>query len=183
MENVMPHEANVRAWLRHALVPPDDIDDLVQEAYCKLAALQTIDHIDRPDAYFFQIVRNLLNDQLRRARVVRIETIGELTSLSVASEEPSPERVAVATRELERVRGLIGALPERCRQVLELRKLDGLSQRQVARRLGISESVVENEGVKGMRLILSALRSESGIDDENPRNMGKDERPRKLKRD
>ena len=41
-----PHEADVRAWLRHALVPPDDIDDLIQEAYCKLAGLQAVDHID-----------------------------------------------------------------------------------------------------------------------------------------
>ena len=39
-----------------------------------------------------------------------------------------------------------------------MRRFEGLSQREIARRLGVTESVVENEGVKGMRLIMQALR-------------------------
>lgn len=156
--NIMPHEAAVRAWLRRFTRAPQDVDDLIQEAYCRIAALEDVSHIDRPDRYFFQIVRNLLGEQLRRARVVQFETVAEIDSGFGDYETPSPERAIAAESELTRVRRLIDALPERCRQILLLRKFEGLSQRDVARRLGVTEGVVENESVKGMRLIMQALR-------------------------
>lgn len=159
-QEIMPHEAGVRAWLRRSRVPPDEIDDLMQEAYAKLVGLRSVDQIESPDGYFFQIVRNLLTDKQRRAKVVRIEAVTEIEALSVSSDEPSPEQVAAARRELFRVQALIQALPERCRRVFELRKVLGVPQREIARRLGISESAVENEAVKGMRLIMRALEQE-----------------------
>lgn len=159
---VMPHEPRVRSWLRQRLQSSEDIDDLIQEAYAKLAALPAFDHIARPDTFFFQIVRNLLVDQIRRSRVVRIEAATELDVPSVYTEEPTPERIAGARRELARVAELIEGLPDRCRRVFTLLKVEGLSQKEVAARLGVSESVVENEGVKGIRKILKTMREETG---------------------
>jgi RNA polymerase sigma-70 factor (ECF subfamily) len=159
---VMPHEPKVRNWLRQRLQSPEDIDDLIQEAYAKLAALESIDHIARPETFFFQVVRNLLVDQIRRSRVVRIEAATELDFPSVYTDEPTPERIAGARRELARVGQLIDDLPERCRRVFTLLKVEGLSQKEVAAQLGVSESVVENEGVKGIRRILKAMREETG---------------------
>ena len=52
---------------------------------------------------------------------------------------------------------LIAALPDRCRRIFELRKIEGVSQREIARRLGVSEHVVENESVRGLRAILAAM--------------------------
>lgn len=159
---VMPHEPKVRSWLRLRLQSPEDIDDLIQEAYAKLAALPSVDHIARPDTFFFQVVRNLLVDQIRRSRVVRIEAATELDVPSVYEDEPTPERIAGSRRELARVAELIDGLPDRCRRVFMLLKVEGLSQKEVAARLGVSESVVENEGVKGIRRILQAMREETG---------------------
>ncbi|NWO67895.1 sigma-70 family RNA polymerase sigma factor, partial [Escherichia coli] len=65
-ETVIPYESTVRAWLVRARVSEEDIDDIVQEAYCRIAALDTVDHITRPGAYFFSIVRNLLLQRLKR---------------------------------------------------------------------------------------------------------------------
>ena len=45
----------------------------------------------------------------------------------------------------------IQSLPERCRQVLTLRKIYGLSQRQIAQQLDISENTVETQVANGMR--------------------------------
>lgn len=172
---VMPHEGDVRLWLRRSRVPQADADDLIQEAYCRMAALSSVEHIDRPDAYFFQIVRNLLNEQIRRSRVVRIEAAAEIESMSDA-DDLSPERITAARRELARVQGLIAGLPERCRRIFELRKIHGLPQRDIARMLGVSESVVENDAIKGLRLILQTLRQqEAGQDIQSD---GQDERPR-----
>jgi RNA polymerase sigma-70 factor (ECF subfamily) len=160
---VMPHEAAVRAWLRRSLVSHEDIDDLIQEAYARIAALEEVDHILRPDGYFFQTVRNLLGDHLRRSRIVRIDAATEIDSLSLYDDEPSPERITAARRELARVRELIAALPDRCRRIFELRKIHGLPQREIARLLGVNESAVENDGAKGLRLILKALRDEGAL--------------------
>lgn len=155
---VMPHEPAVRAWLKRSLVSEEDADDLIQEAYANLASLDAFEQIGRPDGYFFQIVRNLLTSQIRRARIVRIESVAEIDTLVAGADDPSPERVTAAKRELERVQRVIAGLPERCRRIFEMRKIEGLSQREIAARLKVTESIVENDGVKGMRLVMQALR-------------------------
>lgn len=154
---ILPHEADVRAWLRRSLVSDGEVEDVVQEAYCRLLALQNTSHIASPRAYFFTAARAVVIDHLRRSRVVRIETATEIEALNVVLDEPSPERIATSRRELERVRRLIAALPDRCRRVIEMRKIEGLPQREVARQLGVTETIVENDVIKGQRLILKAL--------------------------
>jgi len=154
---ILPHEAAVRAWLRRSFAAAGDVDDIIQETYCRLAALTNIEHIDQPRGYFFQAARSVALEQIRRARVVRIETVSEIEALDLALEEPSAERIVSGRRELERVRGLIAALPERCRRIFEMRKIEGVPQREIARRLGVSEHIVENEAVRGLRAILAAM--------------------------
>lgn len=154
---VLPHESEVRAWLRRSFVSPADRDDILQEAYCRLAALHDVSHILDARSYFFQVVRNVVLEQVRRARIVRIETVAEIDALNIGDDGPSPERVTAGRRELARVMALIAALPERCRRVVELRKIHGVSQREIAERLGISENTVENEATRGLRLVLAAL--------------------------
>jgi RNA polymerase sigma-70 factor (ECF subfamily) len=159
-DHVMPHEAKVRAWLARSRMSNEDIDDVIQEAYCRLSALDGFESVDRPDAYFFSIARNLLASQMRRSKIVRIEAVAEIEALSPFDEAPSPERAASARIELARVRELVAALPERCRRIFEMRKIEGLPQREIAERLGVNESVVENDGAKGVRLVLAALRAQ-----------------------
>jgi len=155
---VLPHEPGVRRWLARSKVAPAEIDDLVQYAYCKFAELPTVEAIADPAAYFFEIVRRALLSNIRRARIVSMETVAEIDALNVYAEDPSPERVVAARRELDEVLRLIGRLPDRCRRVFEMRKIQGLSQREIASRLGITETIVENEVVKGLRFISGALR-------------------------
>jgi RNA polymerase sigma-70 factor (ECF subfamily) len=160
---VLPHERDVRVWLRRAGARPDDIDDIVQEAYCRLAALPSVAHIVNGRAYFFQTARSIVAERLRRARIVRIDYVTEIDALNILDTEPSAERVVDGRRELLRVQGLIEGLPERCREVFKLRRLHGLSQRQVAERLNISENVVEAQTARALRLILAALADDGDV--------------------
>jgi RNA polymerase sigma factor (sigma-70 family) len=173
---VLPHEADVRRWLQRTLRVRDEVDDIIQEAYCRLAALEDVTHIHDPRAYFFSVTRNVVLAQLRRSRVVRIETMTEIESLDLAADDPSPERVAAARWELARVQRAIAGLPERCRRIVELRKLRGLSQREIARMLAVSENTVENEAARGVRLIIEALTER---DRDGGRGMAVHERARK----
>lgn len=153
---ILPHEGDVRAWLRRTL-NPEDLEDVIQEAYCQIAGLEKIDHIRNGRAYFFTAARSIVLMRLRRARIVRIESVTEIESLNIVGDEPSPERVAAARRELDRIRQLIEGLPDRCRRIFELRKIEGMPQREIAERLGVTEHIVENDVTKGLKLILQAM--------------------------
>jgi RNA polymerase sigma factor (sigma-70 family) len=161
---VLPHEKALRAWLRRAGASEHDIDDIVQEAYCRLAALKNVSHILSGRAYFFQTARNVAAERVRRARIVRIDYATEIDALNILDSEPSAERVIDARRELQKVQGLIEDLPERCREIFKLRRIHGLSQKEVSDRLNVSENVVEAQAARGLRLILAALAGEAGAD-------------------
>ncbi|MEO7689356.1 MAG: sigma-70 family RNA polymerase sigma factor [Sphingomonas sp.] len=153
---ILPHEAHVRAWLRRML-GPDDIEDVIQEAYCRISGLDDVGHIRNGRAYLFTTAKMLVLERIRRSRVVNIETVTEIDALNIIGDEPSPERIAAGRRELARVRRMIEGLPDRCRRVFELRKIEGLSQREVAQAMNLPEHTVENDVEKGLKLILKAI--------------------------
>jgi RNA polymerase sigma-70 factor (ECF subfamily) len=151
------HEAEVRRWLRARMSSPDDVEDVIQEAYCRAWAARGGAKIENPRAYFFQVVRSIVIDQLRRSRVVKIEAVADLEAFGEHSEEPGPERIAAGHGDLARVRAFLAGLPDRCRKILVMRKIEGVPQKEIARQLGVSESIVENEAAKGLRLLLDAF--------------------------
>ena len=126
---------------------------MVQEAYCRLAMLDTVEHIDRPNAYFFSICRNLLVRRLKRERVVPITTIAEIEAVS-ADARPSPERETAGRLDYARLMALLETLPHRCREIVRLRKLEGWSQKEIAAHFNTTEKAVEKQvwlGVKAIR--------------------------------
>lgn len=157
-QHILPHEPALRAWLRRRRIEGLETDDVVQETYAVLAALPAVGHIGSPRAYAFQTAQSLVLRHLRRARIVRIDAIGDIEALTTALDEPSPERQTSAREELRRVWILINKLPAKCREAFLLRKIEGLSQRQIAERMGISESTVEKHIGRALRTLMAAIR-------------------------
>ena len=156
--NILPHEPELRGWLRRRLraFGDNDVDDLVQEAFARIWAAD-LAAIRNGRAYLYATVRHLLAEYARRSRIVPIELLGEIDSLNLISEEPGPERRVGARQELDRLRAIVAALPEQCRRVFELRKFDGLSHREVAARMGLSEKTVENHLTRALARIGETL--------------------------
>lgn len=179
---ILPHEADLRAWLCRT-INPDDLEDVIQEAYCQIARLADVSHIHNARAYLFTTARSIVLMKLRRARVVNIETVAEIDALNIVEEEPSPERIAASRQELARVRRLIEALPERCRRVFELRKIEGLSQRKVAEAIGVPDYIVENDVKKGLKLILRAIADGNQAVERKLTRPERDERARNTTSD
>ncbi|KQN90011.1 hypothetical protein ASE95_14930 [Sphingomonas sp. Leaf231] len=169
LREVMPHEPGIRAWLRQRGQSADDIDDLIQEGYAKLAGVTAFAQIAQPGGYFFQIVRNLMIDSIRRARVVRIDTVEHLADHGSLNDDVTPERIAAVRNELSWVMRALETLPERCRAIFTLRKIDGLSQKEIAARMGVSESIVENDAAKGLTLLMRAMRRDIEPSSRSPR--------------
>lgn len=157
--HILPHEPALRAWLFRRRIDGLETDDIVQETYAVLAALPEVEHIASPRAYAFQTANSVILRHLRRARIVRIDAIGDIETLTTALDEPSPERQAAARQELRRVSELIAALPSKCREAFTLRKVEGLSQRAIALRMEISESTVEKHIGRALRTLMAAMKT------------------------
>lgn len=160
--HVVPAEPRVRAALYRAGVSPADADDLVQEAYCRFAAMAEVDHIAEPGAYFMTMVKNLRRDALRRAAVVKFEDITESAALFVTEEAHGVEAVVAARMQLRLVERLLASLPERCATIFRLKRIEGLSQKAIAAQLGVSESIVENDVQKGLKAMQRAIAEPAG---------------------
>lgn len=154
---ILPHEPALRAWLRRRQIENLDVDDIVQETYAVLAALPAVAHIHAPRAYAFQTAKSVILRHLRRARIVRIDALGDAALLDAAGDEPSPERQASAREELRQVIALVDALPPKRREAFRLRKMEGLSQRDVAQRMGISEGTVEKHVGHALNSLMAAM--------------------------
>jgi RNA polymerase sigma factor (sigma-70 family) len=156
---VLPHEADVRRWLARRIrgLPQFDIDEIVQEAYARLWAASA-DRIVNARPYFFVTARHIVGEMLRRARVVSIETMADIEDLNIADGDGGPERRASGREEVERMGRVLGMLPPKCRQAFELRKFEGLSQREIAARMGISQSTVEKHLIKALRWVMSQMK-------------------------
>jgi RNA polymerase sigma-70 factor (ECF subfamily) len=96
--------------------------------------------------------------------VVSIEARADLESLNVHIDEISPEHHAMAHEDLHTLLRAFDQLPPRCRQVVWMRRIEDLSQREVATRLGIGETVVEKQIAKAMRRFADALFGERGLE-------------------
>lgn len=171
---VLPHEGRIRDHLRRSRLTAEDVDEVLQEAYCRLAMLDAVDHIACPHAYFFSIARNLMLRRLKRQTVVSFESIAELEALRDDT-QPSPEEQVSSRMAYEKVMRLIADLPAKCRRIVELRKIEGWSQKEIAVSLGMTEKAVEKQiwmGVRAIRLAWDRAEHSIGPAAEPDRRMG-----------
>ncbi|WP_420139174.1 RNA polymerase sigma factor [Sphingomonas sp.] len=154
---ILPHERDLRAWLQRRLVAAADVEDVVQECYCAIAQLSDVSHIAVPRAYLFTMARNLVQRQRQRARVVRLDASDGVCDPMLESDHLSPERIASARQELQRVQAAVSTLSDRARCIFLMRRLDGLAQKEIAQRLGVTETIVENEASRSLRAILKFM--------------------------
>lgn len=135
-----------RSQLRHAAMKimgtPEQADDVVQDAYVKVAETTGIFHIKQPLAYLFQLVRNLAIDRYRQLVLESRFFAGEDEGLHVPAVSGTPEAVAVNKQELRLVADALARQPERTRRAFELYRLGGHTQREVADQLGVSATLV-----------------------------------------
>jgi RNA polymerase sigma-70 factor (ECF subfamily) len=179
---ILPEEAYVRAWLRRRSIISAEIDDIVQESYRRIASISNFRDVKNPRAYFIEVARNILLEQLRRSRIVRIDTVAEIEILNLPDDRPDQERTTIAKAELLRLNALINELPARCRTIFVLRKIDGLSQKQIALKLGITENTVETQIGRGLRLLVAAwTQADSGMIER--RDVARERTTKRTKRD
>jgi len=168
---ILAHEASLVRYLFRTWPHRQEVFDLRQDVYVRVYEAAAKARPQAPKAFLFATARHLMTDRVRRKRIVSIDAVGDLDALNVMVEDISPEQRISAHEELRRLAEAIDQLPPRCREVVWLRRVDELAQKDVAFRLGITQKVVEKHVMKGMKLLAAALfRTESGQPEEKSRS-------------
>ncbi|AGI23527.1 RNA polymerase sigma factor [Pseudomonas sp. MT3] len=133
-------------FLRRQLNGSADAADLAQDAFAQWLKSSSRHDVEQPRAFLFQVARNLLRDHWRRqhkAAEVGEPELGGEADLRPAAEGGEPVVQLERQRYLRRLSEALDSLPPRRREAFVLHKFEGLSQPEVARRMGISLSMVE----------------------------------------
>ncbi len=155
----------LRAWLHSRFASGLELDDVVQEAFLRVIRAHERGQLDSPKAFLFATARNLALDRIRHQRVAPSSSLAENEEWDVLYDADDVAETVARNQELELLTEAIQSLPDRCRQVFTLRKVYGMSQPDIARKLGISEHTVSAQltiGVQKCTQFMAKYRRERG---------------------
>lgn len=157
VREILPLEPSLMNYLRHNWRNASDLVDLRQEVYVRVlqAARERIP--DNPKRFLLACARNHLINLVRREQIVPIEAIADLETLGVAADAPEPDRSVIAREELRRVMAVLGRLPARAREAITLAYFDGLSGKEVAKRMGVTKSTASQHLANGALILMDIL--------------------------
>lgn len=157
-DHVQPHGSQLKAYLRGSFPSIRDVDDVVQESFLRVWKARGAHPIHSAKAFLFKVARHLALDLAQRERASPVEAVGNLAGLPVIEENADVVATVSAQEKIREVSAALVALPARCRAVVMLRKLKGLSRAEVAGALGIAEKTVDEQLARGLRRLEAELR-------------------------
>ena len=146
----------LRRYLTRLLGNASEAQDIAHDAYIRVYPSIRGRPPIHPEGLLYTAARRLAINRLKRRSISPIAR-GELFPESAASPSPGVEQQVIARQELALLEQAISRLPEGCRAVLLLRKIELLSHREIAERLGIAVSTVEKQHARALRLLRTAL--------------------------
>ena len=146
------YEDSLRQFLRSRVKNPADIDDLLQEIFIKTYLnFNTIKEPEKLLSWLFQISRNTLIDYYRKSRVENSRQ--DIVKEAMLTDE-RPEQYEQIRQELTScIRPLLDRLPEKYREAIEMVDLQGVSQKELANKLGLSYSAVKSRVQRGRSML------------------------------
>lgn len=150
-DEIQPHDAQLKAYLRGSFPSVRDVEDVVQESYLRVWRARAAQTITCARGFLYQIARHVALDLIRHERTSPIEAVTDLAALRVYDERPDAAAAACSREEIALLADAIDALPARCREIFLLRKIKRLPQKEIARLLGLSEQTVQVQVQRGMR--------------------------------
>lgn len=134
------------------IVNRHDVDDILQEAFVRSYEAAGKMTIRNPRAFLLRTAANLALNHASRAGTRLTDSMEDLPFSSVNElwVTESPEARFEADQRFVVFCRAVGSLPPQCRQVFVLKKVYGMSQKEIADQLGIAQSTVEKHIAKGL---------------------------------
>ena len=144
------------------IVPPKEVEDIVQETYVRICQVENRDAIREPRSYLFRTAQNLALDHMKRSesRLTDGADIDELPAENfLLPPEMDPVHAQVASDEefalfCEAVR----ALPRQCRRAFVLKKVYGYTLKEIMAEMNLGQATVETHIVNGTKKCVRYLR-------------------------
>lgn len=152
--------APLRRYLTRLLGNTTEAQDLAHDAYLRVYPDGAKPAADQPEAVLYTTARRLAINRLKRRSISPFASDGTAVD-AAASAAPGVAQQVMARQELRLLEEAIAELPEGCRTVLLLRKVELLSHREIAERLGIAISTVEKQHARALRLLRAALPADA----------------------
>lgn len=163
MDHVLPLEPSLNRFIARQWPDPHEVSDIRQDIYEKILAKACEAQPANVKAYLFAIARNALADRWRQRRPEHTDAgMDGIAEESLGFDELTPERFFEARQELSRFEEGMKALPERCREVIRLRKVEGFSAKEVAAQMGVGIDSVHHQTMFGMRALVDFLLGGNG---------------------
>lgn len=159
---VLPLEPALTRFIRHNWRIAEDVTELRQDIYERVLIGGRQELPTNARAFVFTVARNHLINQAVRGRIVSFDLVADLEAEGLATDLLATERYLDARDELRRARDGLEALPPRCREVVRLRKIEGLTTKEAAERLGVGVDTVERQLTLGMRALVDFMLGGSG---------------------
>jgi RNA polymerase sigma factor (sigma-70 family) len=133
----------LQRWLgSHRRIPEADLDDVAQDVFLRLLHYDRAEVIDAPQAYLFRVAANVANEWALRARNQRPHDAKWLAGLTF---EDQPTLETAREQSLAQVARAILGLPPRTREVLRLKFNEGLTNAEIAARLGLHPVTIKRD--------------------------------------
>lgn len=159
----------LRRYLTRLLRDETEAEDVAHDAFLRVLPVVERDEAQKPAALLYTTARRLAINRIKRRDLAPVARDSFLLDHHAAA-QPGVAQQVMARQELERLEAAIAALPEGCRAVLLLRKVELLSHQEIAARLGIAVSTVEKQHARALRLLRAALPAEPGATHSKPTN-------------
>jgi len=148
--------APLRRYLTRLLGNASEAQDVAHDAYMRVYPALADHTAKEPAALLYTAARRLAINRLKRRSISPVSREAFVPETS-ASAEPGVEEQVIARQELAILQQAIAELPEGCRAVLLLCKIERLSHREIGQRLDIAVSTVEKQHARALRLLRTAL--------------------------
>jgi RNA polymerase sigma-70 factor (ECF subfamily) len=165
VREVLPLEAALRGYLRNNRQSSAEIADLLQDIYVRVYEAARKELPKSTKSFVFTTAHNLLINRIKREKVVPLTTVENLEALGIAADAPSPDETTIAREELRRLQDALDRIAPRSKEAIILRQVDGLTGKEIALRMGVTEKTVKFYLGLGMRALATILYGE----DRKPR--------------
>lgn len=165
------HRSALKRFIARFLSSDADIEDVSQEAFLKAFHAEQQKSIVKPRSFLFRIAKNLALKELSKKShqitdlVEDFDDMDVISRSNVDSDVNDVENEMQAREELGVFCEAVASLPEQCRRVFLMRKVYGLSHKEIASRLEIAVSTVEKHLARGLKECSAYMREQSGTTD------------------